>query len=166
MNMNLEDFLRKEPYSLNYEDKKKYLDMYLNSLNKHHYENCPEYKKILDGIDFDITKKVSSRKLPFLPVSLFKDFSLKSINETKINKTMNSSGTSGQEVSKIYLDKETSLNQTKALTRIVSDYIGSKRAPMIIIDSPSVLKNRNMFSAKRSRNSRFFYVCKQKNICA
>ena len=148
MNMNLEDFLRKEPYSLNYEDKKKYLDMYLNSLNKHHYENCPEYKKILDGIDFDITKKVSSRKLPFLPVSLFKDFSLKSINETKINKTMNSSGTSGQEVSKIYLDKETSLNQTKALTRIVSDYIGSKRAPMIIIDSPSVLKNRNMFSAR------------------
>ena len=61
---------------------------------------------------------------------------------------MNSSGTSGQEVSKIYLDKETSLNQTKALTRIVSDYIGSKRAPMIIIDSPSVLKNRNMFSAR------------------
>ena len=145
MNMNLEDFLRKEPYSLNYEDKKKYLDMYLNSLNKHHYENCPEYKKILDGIDFDITKKVSSRKLPFLPVSLFKDFSLKSINETKINKTMNSSGTSGQEVSKIFIDKETSLNQTKALTRIVSDYIGSKRALMIIIIPRQFLKIETCF---------------------
>ena len=75
---------------------------------------------------------------------------------------MNSSGTSGQEVSKIYLDKETSLNQTKALTRIVSDYIGSKRAPMIIIDSPSVLKNRNMFSARGKRNLGFSMFASKK----
>ena len=41
-------------------------------------------------------------------------------------KTMTSSGTTGQKVSKIYLDKETSLNQTKTLVKIVSSYIGAK----------------------------------------
>jgi len=61
---------------------------------------------------------------------------------------MTSSGTSGQAVSKIFLDKETSITQSKVLTKIVSTFIGSKRTPMIIIDSPSVLKNRNMFSAR------------------
>ena len=61
---------------------------------------------------------------------------------------MTSSGTSGQQVSKIYLDKETSANQTKTLTKIVSSYIGKKRLPMIILDTSAVIKNRSIFSAR------------------
>ena len=38
--------------------------------------------------------------------------------------------------------------QTKALTKIMEHYIGNKRLPMIIIDSKSVLKNREAFSAR------------------
>ena len=61
---------------------------------------------------------------------------------------MTSSGTTGQSVSKIYLDKENASNQTKVLTRIVSDYIGKKRLPMLILDTSALLKNRSMFSAR------------------
>ena len=61
---------------------------------------------------------------------------------------MTSSGTSGQAVSKIYLDKTTAANQQKTLVKIVSDFTGASRMPMLIIDSPSVIKNRNMFSAR------------------
>jgi phenylacetate-coenzyme A ligase PaaK-like adenylate-forming protein len=61
---------------------------------------------------------------------------------------MTSSGTSGQAVSKIYLDRETSANQTKALTKIVSSFIGKQRVPMIIIDSENVVRDRNLFSAR------------------
>ena len=61
---------------------------------------------------------------------------------------MTSSGTSGQKVSKIFLDKQATLNQSKALTKIVSSFLGQKRTPMIIIDTASILKNRNMFSAR------------------
>jgi phenylacetate-coenzyme A ligase PaaK-like adenylate-forming protein len=86
--------------------------------------------------------------IPFLPVSLFKSLTLKSIPDKDTFKTMTSSGTTGQRVSKIYLDKSTVTNQQKALVKIVSDYTDGGRMPMLIIDSPSVLKDRKMFSAR------------------
>ena len=43
---------------------------------------------------------------PMLPVRIFKKFDLKSVSEDKIVKKLVSSGTSGQELSKIYLDKK------------------------------------------------------------
>jgi len=61
---------------------------------------------------------------------------------------MTSSGTTGQAVLKIYLDRQTAGNQQKTLVKIVSDFIGSTRMPMLVIDSPSVIKNRAMFSAR------------------
>lgn len=146
--MTLQEYLKKEPYSLSKKDKSNHLDKILSSLTKHHYKNSIGYKKILDSIGFKLDKKISYMNLPFLPVRLFKMHSLKSIPDDKLVKTMTSSGTSGQEVSKIYLDKETSLNQTRALINIVSNFLGSKRSPMIIIDSSSVLRNRKMFSAR------------------
>ena len=44
------------------------------------------------------------------------------------------------------LDKKTSARQTKVLAKIINQYIGSKRLPMIIIDNESTIKNRNKFS--------------------
>ena len=146
--MKLQDYLKLNPYSLDKKDKEKYLSGILFHALKYHYKNSELYKKIIDSYGFDINKKVPYDEHPFIPVRLFKEFSLKSLDDKKIIKTMTSSGTSGQEVSKIYLDKETASNQTRALAKIVSDFIGSKRAPMIIIDSASVLKDRNMFSAR------------------
>ena len=61
---------------------------------------------------------------------------------------MTSSGTTGQEVSKIYLDRYTASLQTKILSKIMVDLLGSKRLPMLVIDSPSVVKNRSSFSAR------------------
>ena len=60
---------------------------------------------------------------------------------------MMSSGTTGNNPSKIMLDKKTSARQTKVLAKIINQYIGSKRLPMIIIDNESTIKNRNKFSA-------------------
>ena len=65
-----------------------------------------------------------------------------------IFKIMTSSGTTGQAVSRIYLNKETASNQQKTMVKIVSEFTGSARMPMIIIDCPSVIKDRNMFSAR------------------
>ena len=50
-----------------------------------------------------------------LPVRLFKKFDFMSVSENKIVKKLVSSGTSGQELSKIYLDKKNSNNQVKVL---------------------------------------------------
>jgi len=146
--MSLKLFFDTPVYSLNKKEKSAILNDAFFQLTQHHYENCFKYKKMMDGIGYDISAIKSYTEIPFLPVRLFKLHDLLSIPREEVVKTMTSSGTSGQSVSKIYLDKETSLNQSKVLTKIVSAFLGSQRTPMIIVDSPSVLKNRNMFSAR------------------
>ena len=86
--------------------------------------------------------------IPFIPVRLFKEYQLLSVQRSDIVKTMTSSGTTGQNVSRIYLDKTTSTNQTKVLTKLVSSFTGTKRLPMLIIDTGAVIKDRNLFSAR------------------
>lgn len=146
--MTFEEILEIAPYSLSQDKKEKILTKRLLELTELHRKNCYEYSKILNSISYDRNKVSSYKDLPFLPVRLFKELSLKSVAQDKIVKTMTSSGTSGQAVSKIYLDRMTSSNQQKAMVKIVSNFSGSSRLPMIIIDCPSVIKNRNMFSAR------------------
>ncbi len=145
---NYADILNIAPFSLDRNAKEKMMFENLLDLTKFHYGNCENYKKILDtlGVNFDNLRQVTD--LPLIPVRLFKEFTMSSIPEEEIFKTMTSSGTSGQAVSKIVLDKETAANQQKTLVKIVSDFTGASRMPMLIIDSPSVIKNRLMFSAR------------------
>jgi phenylacetate-coenzyme A ligase PaaK-like adenylate-forming protein len=146
--MEIGEILDIAPYSLNKEEKHKMLSIFLSRLTEHHYANCLPYKKMLDAIGYDHPEDPDCTALPFLPVRLFKMLELRSVAEDEIVKTMTSSGTTGQSVSRIFLDKDTSAYQTRALTRIVSSFIGNQRAPMIIIDSPEVVKNRQLFSAR------------------
>ena len=59
-----------------------------------------------------------------------------------------SSGTTGQKTSKIVLDERTAAWQQQTLQRIMADFIGEKRIPMLIIDAPNVLRDRALFSAR------------------
>jgi len=71
-----------------------------------------------------------------------------SISQNEILKTMTSSGTSDQRPSKIYLDSRNAQVQTKVLAKIVSEFIGPKRLPLLVIDQADVLKDRHSFSAR------------------
>lgn len=146
--MTFDEILNIPPYSMNAEEKERFLTKRLTELTKLHQENCPEYKNMLEAIDFDAARVDSYRDLPFLPVRLFKEMDLKSVAWDDVVKTMTSSGTTGQAVSKIYLDRVTSSNQQKTMVKIVSDFTGSGRMPMIILDCPGAVKNRAMFSAR------------------
>ena len=83
-----------------------------------------------------------------LPVRLFKKFKLKSISDDKIVKELVSSGTSGNELSKIYLDKKNASDQIKTLDKLMSTILNNKRMPMLIIDQNPRLLNRSVFNAK------------------
>ncbi len=143
-----DEILNISPYSMKKEEKHKFLTDILKELTIFHYENCAEYRRIIDGLGVSVNSLKSYYDVPFIPVRLFKEYSLKSIKDSDIIKTMTSSGTTGQQVSKIYLDKETSSLQTKSLAKIVSSHIGNARLPMIILDTSAVIKNRAMFSAR------------------
>ena len=146
--MTFDEILSIPPYSLNEEEKGKLITEYLVELTKYHQEKCPEYRMMLKATGFDVDSVRSYKDLPFLPVRLFKEMDLKSVSQQDVVKTMTSSGTTGQAVSKIYLDRITSSNQQKTMVKIVSEFTGSSRMPMIIVDCPSVVKNRAKFSAR------------------
>ena len=146
--MNFEKILEIPPFSLNEAEKGKLLTERLAELTKLHCDKCGKYRNMLEASGFDAEAVQSYKDIPFLPVRLFKKLELKSVSKDDIVKTMTSSGTTGQAVSRIYLDRTTSSNQQKAMVKIVSEYTGSGRMPMIIIDCPGVVKNRAMFSAR------------------
>ena len=146
--MTYEEILAIPPYSLKQNEKDKLLSERLMELTMFHTQHCEEYRRILEAMDFKAEGIPDYKDIPFLPVRLFKELDLKSVPDEEIVKTMTSSGTTGQAVSKIYLDRTTSANQQKTMVKIVSDFTGASRMPMVIIDCPSVVKNRSMFSAR------------------
>ena len=143
-----DEIINISPYSLDKAEKRKLLNDRLIGLTRYHYDNCEEYRKMLDCLEVSPDKISDYEDIPFLPVTLFKEMDLMSVDRSEIFKTMTSSGTTGQAVSKIYLNKITANYQQKALVKIVSEFTGSARLPMLIIDCPSVVKNRLMFSAR------------------
>ena len=146
--MNLDKFHELEPYGLNKAEKEKLLFEALQDLTHHHYENCDGYRKILDKLNINIDNLKTTLDIPFIPVRLFKEFELKSVADEDVFKTMTSSGTSGQAVSKIYLDRTNTANQTKTLAHIISSFIGKQRLPLLLLDTEMVKKDRSMFSAR------------------
>ena len=146
--MDIKEILEIAPFSLDQGYKHQLLNERLHELTHKHYAQCEAYHRMMNACGLDINNLPDYEQLPFLPVRLFKEFELRSCEKNDIVKTMTSSGTTGQQVSRIFLDRETSSAQQKCLTKIVSHFLGTKRVPMLILDSSAVVKNRNMFSAR------------------
>lgn len=144
----IEDFYELEPYELNKEEKSKKLTSELIELTRLHQKKCPEYARYLKAIGYDESLVKTPSDIPFFPVRAFKDVDLLSIPREEVFKTMTSSGTTGQRVSKIFVDKETAMIQQKVLVKILSDYWGKKRLPMLVIDSKETVRNRQQFTAR------------------
>ena len=132
----------------------------INKLTKHHYKKSKEYKKILDGLNYNPKSFRSIEQLPFLPARLFKFFDMLSINKSEIFKTLSSSGTSGVETSKIYLDKLNASNQIKVLEKIIKSKIGNQRLPMLVVGKENNFLN-NSFNAQRAAINGFSLFAKK-----
>lgn len=144
----LEKLYKISPYELKKEEKNQIYKEALSELTKHHYMSCPEYRKILDIMGYDVNTERTSEEQPMIPVRLFKEYELLSVNREDVIKIMTSSGTSGQKVSRIFLDKENTKIQTKVLAEIITSYIGKQRLPLLIFDTKLALRDRSMFSAR------------------
>ena len=143
----VEETLQIEPYQQSEGERSKRLSTVLNKMFQHHL-SCREYKRIIDVLHGGVSKFDSIENAPFIPVRLFKKIKLTSIPDSQVVKTMTSSGTTGQELSKIYLDRATAQAQTRALTQIMRSIIGNTRVPMLVIDSRATVNDRLQFSAR------------------
>jgi phenylacetate-coenzyme A ligase PaaK-like adenylate-forming protein len=146
--MSFDHLLHAPQYSFPQPQKEALLVPEFNALMRHHRQNCPPYNRLIEAIYPGFAEAQSMAEIPFLPVALFKTHRLSSVPESDVFKTLTSSGTSGQQVSQVPLDRQTALRQTTALSRIMMHVLGPERLPMILVESASVLKDRRRFNAR------------------
>jgi len=120
----------------------------LNELTRWHTQRCAPFANMVERLFPQGAKAVTRADVPYLPVRLFKTMELRSVPEVEVIKTLTSSGTSGQAVSRIFLDRETAMRQTRVLSTIMASFLGKKRWPMVIVDSANLLKDRSSFNAR------------------
>ncbi len=141
----------KSPFLLRQKQKDIYMTQKLQELTDYHREHCRSYRAMLEALGYGKKRVQHYGELPFLPVTLFKKMTLTSIKEGQENyKVATSSGTGGQMKSRIVLDADTRTMQQHALADIGGDFLGTKRMPMLVIDCPAAVKQRNYFSARTS----------------
>lgn len=148
MTFSLEDLAALDPYGLDRQAKRELYQKALSQLTQGHCQGCLPYRHILAARGYDPEKISPPEDQPLIPVRLFKELELLSVPQSEVVKVMTSSGTSGQAVSRIFLDKETARNQSRVLTRIINSFIGPKRLPLLILDTELVKRDRAMFSAR------------------
>ena len=144
--INFNKIFERDLYSLNSLEKEKFFLKNLSELNNYHYKNCMEFKIITNT--FFNKRKGNTDDLPYIHVKLFKDKNLRSIPKNIETKIFNSSGTSSSNLSKINIDRKTSLLQSKCLSKIIQNIIKKKKLnKLYILDSKETLTN-NMLTAR------------------
>jgi hypothetical protein len=138
------------PFSLQQAEKRDRLLPMLRSLTEYHAEHCAPYRNVLDRVFSGLGRFPMDRveDIPFLPVTLFKTHRLASVPESQVLKVLTSSGTTGQQPSRVFLNAETASAQAAVLVKVAQHFIGKDRLPMVIVDHPGVLRDRHSHSAR------------------
>ncbi len=146
--MNINEYIQINTKYISRNKIEKKFNQIISNLTNFHFKNCLEYRKILKTKKYDL-KNNNLEKQPYLPATLFKEIILKSVSNKKIVKTLHSSGTSGANTAKIFLDESNAKNQKVVLSKILKKYIGFERLPMLIVAQNPISKvDKNLFSAK------------------
>lgn len=101
-----------------------------------HYENNPMYHRFCDTKGFNPFEwDGRPESIPPVAVSVFKDlgFNLASVPKEDVQMALQSSATSGVP-STIVVDKTTAKRQSKAMVKVMGDFIGKSRIPFLIMD--------------------------------
>jgi Acyl-protein synthetase, LuxE len=138
------------PFSIGQTEKRARLLPMLRALTEHHAVRCTPYRNVLDRV-FGGADRLRIERLedvPFLPVTLFKTHTLSSVPESEVVKVLTSSGTTGQQPSRVFLDAETASVQAAVLVKVAQHFLGKDRLPMVILDHPGIVRDRHSYSAR------------------
>lgn len=145
--MTVDEAIAAPQYSFDQGQKESFLLDELGRLERLHQDRCAEYGRIAEVLGHGDEWR-GLTELPHLPVGLFKSHLLSSVPEDEVVRTMVSSGTTGQAVSRIVLDRDTAQRQTHALASIMGHILGPKRLPMLIVDSKAAISGKGALSAR------------------
>lgn len=135
-------------YTLGGAEKEALLGAELARLTALHRAACAPYARVLDAMFPGAGSSEELAAQPWLPVSLFKTHELRSVPEDEVFKVLTSSGTTGQAVSRIYLDRDATAVQTRTLASVMTRLLGPERRPMLIVDAQATVADRRSFSAR------------------
>lgn len=133
--------LQQAPYSERHEE------LFLNEINlltEHHLAGCKAYGRICKG--WRPARHIEES--PFVHVGVFKRIELKTENDDLIFKrSAHSSSTSGTS-SRIVLDQKSSNLQSESAAKILGDFLGDEKRPLLVLDSVKSLRRRGEMSAR------------------
>jgi hypothetical protein len=98
-------------------------------------ERCPAYRRFLERLGGRSDAWAAAADIPPLPVAMFKHFLLSAVAPERVVRELHSSSTTGQQPSRIVVDKTTAFRQARALASILKEHIGSSRRPFLVLDA-------------------------------
>jgi phenylacetate-coenzyme A ligase PaaK-like adenylate-forming protein len=146
--MTLDELMHARQYSLPQEQKERLLLEHLNALTARHRASCEGYDRLVRVLHHDVPAAAALADVPYIPVGILKTHELRSIAPSEVFRVLTSSGTTGQRVSRVYLDRATAMLQSAALSKIMIHVLGPQRLPMLLIESPTIVTDRTSFSAR------------------
>lgn len=162
----LQTFFDNQPFDYNIKDKDSILIEALRDNLLYQYQNCLPFKRLLEKRNFDPNRKFDLKDIPYVPVTIFKDYELKSVKDDLIVRKLTSSATTSQAPSQIFIDKETRTNQMRSLVWILSSFLGKKKMPYLIMDiDPNQSKGNFEISARGAAIRGFLIGASKSNFC-
>lgn len=144
----VDDLIDAPQFTLSPEQRDATLLPLLHELVEWHRGRSPVYGDLIAAGGLPNPETTGVAALPYLPVRAFKQLDLLSIDRESVVKVLTSSGTTGQNVSKIYLDAENATRQQRALSSVMTAVLGPDRLPMLIVDTKAIITSRGSFSAR------------------
>lgn len=155
------------PYALDPAEKRAYLVAELGRLVTHHEAHCPPYARVVA----DWRRQTGGQPqrvedFPFLPVTVFKEFALKSTDSSVLS--VKSSATTTGQSSVVFVDKETRKRQTLSANKLWTDYLGTHRRPYLVFDLEATVRGAASLSARGAAilslaplASEFYFVARE-----
>jgi len=138
----MSDLLDRPPYSVR--DDAAFLAE-MQRLTLHHLKGCQAYARIWHAWKGG----GAVEELPFLHVDLFKRLEFRTAAEDVVHaRILRSSSTSGSEASRIVLDNLSSPLQARSALAILTDMVGARKRPLLVLDDVRSLRHKGVVSAR------------------
>lgn len=161
----LDRLLENAPYDLSSKQKSSLFLDAVGEVSIHHYENCGPYKTLCDKRSFDPNQLTSIEELPLLPTSIFKSALLLSVPPEDVFREINSSATTSGQPSRLGLDRQTSMRQSKLFNKVVLERLGNKRRNFLVLDVPESIKRTDVVTARSSTIRSLLFSAREMETC-
>ncbi|MGA2796677.1 MAG: acyl-protein synthetase [Thermoguttaceae bacterium] len=127
--------IRGPQYAMRQAEKDVVLTAILGGLCGEIARHCPPYDRFLRRLGSSPAEWKMLSEVPPLPVSMFKQYLLVAVPPEKVVRELLSSSTTGQQPSRILIDKTTAFRQARALASILKEHLGGHRRPFLVLDA-------------------------------